>query len=122
MRSCFFGRRGDSQDPFIGLEIHIHRAPDGNGYQADLEVADWREFPDLPVALDLTHLRSLEADANAYGLALGQAVFDDDACGGAYKETLAVAAFVRPGFARAPRCGAARTARSPLGAHLPSLR
>ncbi len=91
MRDCFLGRRGQSRDPFLGLEIHIRQGSEGDGYRADLEVADWREFPDLPVTLDLKHLRSIESDVNAYGLALGHALFADDACGSAYHEILAVA-------------------------------
>lgn len=91
LRTCLLGRRGQGQDPFLGLEIRIHRAPDRDGYEADLEIAGWREFPDLPVEIDLKQLRSIEADVNAYGQALGHALFDDDACGPAYRETLAVA-------------------------------
>lgn len=98
LRTCFLGRRGRSQDPFIGLEIHLHAVPDGDGYQADLEVTDRREFPDLPVSLDLTQLRSLSADVDAYGFALGQALFADDACGNAYRETLAVARSANQGL------------------------
>ena len=98
LRTCVLGRRGRSQDPFVGLEIRLHSARSGDGYEADLEVTDRREFPDLPVALDLTHLRSLAADVDAYGLALGQAVFADDACGSAYRETLAVARSANQGL------------------------
>ena len=90
-RSCLLGQRGEGQDAFLGLEIRIRQSLSGSGYSAEFDVADWRVFPDLPIAFDFSALRALDADVNAYGMALGQAVFDEDACGVAYKETLAVA-------------------------------
>lgn len=97
-QACLLGRADPQQDAFVGLEIRLRADTTGSGYRADLEVDDWREFPDLPVSLDLTALRSQAGDVNGYGLALGQALFADDACGAAYKETLAVARAANQGL------------------------
>lgn len=98
-QACLLGRPDPDQDAFVGLEIRLRTDPTGAAdYQADLEVSGWREFPDLPVTLDLAALRDLEVDVNGYGLALGQALFADDACGAAYKETLAVARAANQGL------------------------
>lgn len=97
-RACLLGRPDPQQDAFVGLEICLRANSPGEGYHADLEVTDWREFPDLPVTLDLVALRALSADVNAYGMALGQALFADQACGAAYKETLAVARAANKGL------------------------
>lgn len=79
------------RDDYQTIELRILDRPGPNmAYPAEVDVAGWRAFRNLGVTLDQNQLGSLEADANAYGLALGQALFAPAACGDAYQEILAV--------------------------------
>lgn len=78
------------KDEYQTIELRLFERPaPGAPYPAEVNVAGWRIFRNLSVALDLNRLAALEADAGAYGLALGQAFFAEAACGEAYRELLA---------------------------------
>jgi hypothetical protein len=72
------------------VEIRIFPSTDnGQIYPVDLEVPGCRSFPPGALHLDLVRLSGLSADPRAYGRALGEMLFADDAVGDAHCETLA---------------------------------
>jgi hypothetical protein len=72
------------------LDIRVFPpASAGEPYPVELSAPGWREFPARRLALDLVALAALNADAAAYGRALGGALFGDDCLGPSYREALA---------------------------------
>ena len=59
-------------------------------YPVELTVSGGRDFPRGQFRLDRPALLTLSADSEAYGRALGEALFAEEAIGDAYQETLAV--------------------------------
>ncbi|MEN4011885.1 MAG: CHAT domain-containing protein [Chloroflexota bacterium] len=56
---------------------------------AQLEIPGWRYFDPVRLRLNQTHLLALNADPRGYGKLLGECIFDNEAIGEPYKETLA---------------------------------
>jgi len=61
-----------------------------DGYPVELRVPDGRDFPQGRLQLDQAALLALNVRSDAYGRALGEALFAKTALGDAYSETLAV--------------------------------
>jgi hypothetical protein len=81
------GPREESQS----VEIRVFAGAGAPGeYPVELSVPGGRSFPPGSLRLDWAALAALEFDPDAYGRALGQALFADAAIGPAYRETLAV--------------------------------
>ena len=78
------------REDYATLEIRLYAPPTpGGSYPVEGTVQGWRGFPRCTVQLDDASLRTLDADSNAYGKALGLALFADDALGVPYREALA---------------------------------
>jgi hypothetical protein len=87
MLSESVGPREESQ--FV--EIRVFAAAGAAGeHPIELNVPGGRSFPQGRLRLDRAALAALELDPDAYGRALGKALFADAAIGPAYRETLAV--------------------------------
>jgi hypothetical protein len=72
------------------VEIRIFPSTDGGKtHPVELEVLGWRSFPPGTLRLDRIRLIESAADPLAYGRALGEMLFADDATGDAFRETLA---------------------------------
>lgn len=72
------------------VEIRIFPATGGGqSCPVELAVLGWRSFPAGVLRLDRARLTGLALDPAAYGRALGEMLFADDAAGGAFRETLA---------------------------------
>jgi hypothetical protein len=72
------------------VELRLFSSTDeGQTYRVELEVPGWRSFPPGVLKLDRVRLAGLSADPRAYGRALGEMLFADDAAGAAHRETLA---------------------------------
>src|SRR5262245_61695779 len=80
------GPREESKD--AGVRVFAAAAP--GEHPVELSVAGGRSFPQGVLRLDRAALAALELDPDAYGQALGKALFADAAIGPAYRETLAV--------------------------------
>lgn len=80
------GLREDYTDLLIKISKPARR---GKRYPVTLEIPGWRVFPLTRITLDLDALESLHIDPEAYGRALGKALFTG-ALGNGYGETLAV--------------------------------
>jgi len=72
------------------VDIRVFDASAPGVYPVELSVPGWREFPRGHLRLDGAELLALSADSEAYGRALGEALFAEDAIGSAYRETRAV--------------------------------
>jgi hypothetical protein len=77
-------------DEYALLEIRIFPATNAEpSYPVELEVVRRRSFPPGVLRLDRDRLAVLEVDPPAYGRALGEMLFADDAIGEPFRETLA---------------------------------
>ena len=85
MLSESVGPREESQ--FVEIRIFAGAAGE---HPVELNVPGGRSFPQGVVRLDRGALAALELNPDAYGRALGAALFADAAIGTAYRETLAV--------------------------------
>ena len=80
----------DPQKTYHIVEIRVFDASAPGVYPVELSVPGWRDFPRGNLRLDDTALLALNANSEAYGRALGEALFAEDAIGTAYQEVLAV--------------------------------
>jgi HEAT repeat protein len=84
----------DHPDPSGGYQTAEIRIFDpsaqGQGYPVELKMLGGPGFRGT-LQLDVTDLMQLTADPHAYGRALGEALFADEALGGAYRQTIAAA-------------------------------
>lgn len=62
----------------------------GQAFPVYLDVTGWRAFSPGEMKIDLLALEELVGDPEKYGLALGQALFAEDALGRSFGETMAV--------------------------------
>jgi hypothetical protein len=86
MLASNLGPRAD----YATLEIRVFEpAAPGEDYPVELSVLAWRTFPRCTLHIDHANLMTLDADSRAYGRALGETLFADDAVGLPYRETLA---------------------------------
>lgn len=72
------------------VHIRVFDASEPEFYPIELSVPGRRDFPRGHLRLDRTALLALSADSEAYGQALGEALFAEGAIGQAYRETRAV--------------------------------
>jgi hypothetical protein len=82
----------DPQQPtptYRRVDLHVSPAEAPGVYEAEIRVAQGPTRP-APLHLDREALRETEADAEAYGRALGAQVFAEDALGPAYHEARGV--------------------------------
>lgn len=78
------------REDYTTLEIRFFpRATPAETYPVELSVLGWRTFQRCAVQIDLVNLMTLDSDSNAYGKALGLALFAGDTLGVPYRETLA---------------------------------
>lgn len=78
------------REEYATVEIRFFPATaPGKAYPVEFTVLGWRAFPPCTAEIDQDHLRTLDTDAEAYGQALGQAIFGAGALGQPYGETIA---------------------------------
>jgi hypothetical protein len=78
------------REDYANLQVTLTRPADGSpGYTASFQILHWRYFEPRTVGIDPARLRTLNADPAAYGQELGKQLFDDQALGDYYTESLA---------------------------------
>lgn len=78
------------REDYTTVEIRIYSpAVPGEDYPVELSVLAWRTFPRCTIQIDHANMMTIDSDPRAYGQALGQMFFADDALGLPYREALA---------------------------------
>jgi hypothetical protein len=81
------------RDEVHTAEVRIFQSTALDVHPVELSLVGWRTFPPCTFRVPRTALLALEPDADAYGRALGQALFAESALGPHYREAMAA---VRP--------------------------
>ncbi|MBE0695361.1 MAG: hypothetical protein IH586_00395, partial [Anaerolineaceae bacterium] len=81
---------GPREDYTNALIVIGKASGEGKPFPVYMDVTNWRSFPPCELTLDRTALDGLIGSPQAYGLALGKAIFADAVLGKTYGETLAV--------------------------------